>query len=892
MRVHRIHLRDYKGVDDAEVEFAVDGVTIVEGPNEVGKTSLAEALTLALEQLDSSTRADIRDAKPVHHDAGPWVEVELSTGPYRLIIEKRWLQRPITHLRVLEPRAEEITGREAHERLRTILAETLDEQLFRALHHYQGVNVEQAALGQSTSLASALDAAASGQSLAGQKEANLVDLVHAEQLRYFTPTGKPSTERKARSKELSALRDAADEVQSQLDALDNLADEHQSLIAEIGRLEEEAVCNQRLLNEESKIWESVQDKRVAFAQAASAHTTALAREHDVKRQVADRKALHEAEVSAASRRTSAEAAAETDRPAVEAARVAVQRTTEGRDRARQSRIDAEKAEQTARIREEFARRSISRELWAERLANVRSGRTMLTDARAILAANLMTEKLLAKVESASLAVTETGARLAASSAAVAVEALTSISISTGGGSRSLAAGEAFESRIEGALTFELNEIARVTVTGGSPERNLKEALEVAERQFRDLLTEANLPEDTTVAQCRLAAQQRRDSTAGAAQAEKLIADNLRDLTVERLEQEVAEDDAFICLFQQQYGADVDLPVSLDEARALLAVAEQASALAIREEEGATAEFEAARNRESELGDAISARATERQISIELHDGAVEALRLAREIKPDEVLEQELVVLEEASGKAADLLTTAESALNELDPDSVEARLANLRGVAARLSTDLREAEHSLVEVKTRLSLKGEEGLHDRLDELVSQFEWKTREHDRAERAARAADLLWERLIANREEAQRSYVAPYRAEIERLGRIVYGSSFAVEIDHSTLAIENRSLHGRTVPFARLSAGAKEQLCVIARLACAAIVAGTDGGGAPVIIDDALGWTDHDRLERIGAVFSAASHDCQVIVLTCDPSRYRSIGTAVVRHLRVDVDTRGS
>ena len=162
MRVHRIHLRDYKGVDDAEVEFAVDGVTIVEGPNEVGKTSLAEALTLALEQLDSSTRADIRDAKPVHHDAGPWVEVELSTGPYRLIIEKRWLQRPITHLRVLEPRAEEITGREAHERLRTILAETLDEQLFRALHHYQGVNVEQAALGQSTSLASALDAAASG----------------------------------------------------------------------------------------------------------------------------------------------------------------------------------------------------------------------------------------------------------------------------------------------------------------------------------------------------------------------------------------------------------------------------------------------------------------------------------------------------------------------------------------------------------------------------------------------------------------------------------------------------------------------------------------------------------------------------------------------------------
>ena len=57
MKVHRIRLRDYKGVDDVEVEFALDGVTIIEGPNEVGKTSLAEALTLVLEQLDSSSRA-------------------------------------------------------------------------------------------------------------------------------------------------------------------------------------------------------------------------------------------------------------------------------------------------------------------------------------------------------------------------------------------------------------------------------------------------------------------------------------------------------------------------------------------------------------------------------------------------------------------------------------------------------------------------------------------------------------------------------------------------------------------------------------------------------------------------------------------------------------------
>ena len=154
----------------------------------------------------------------------------------------------------------------------------------------------------------------------------------------------------------------------------------------------------------------------------------------------------------------------------------------GETRRGSPRVDAEKAEQLARSQEEYARRLISRELWAERLANVRSGRTTLTEARTVLAANRMDEEHLAKIESASLAVTETSARLAASSAVVAVEALTTISISTDGESRSLCAGESFESRIDGVLNFELNDVARVTVTGGSPELVLKDALERAERE--------------------------------------------------------------------------------------------------------------------------------------------------------------------------------------------------------------------------------------------------------------------------------------------------------------------------------------------------------------------------------------------------------------------------
>jgi uncharacterized protein YhaN len=52
---------------------------------------------------------------------------------------------------------------------------------------------------------------------------------------------------------------------------------------------------------------------------------------------------------------------------------------------------------------------------------------------------------------------------------------------------------------------------------------------------------------------------------------------------------------------------------------------------------------------------------------------------------------------------------------------------------------------------------------------------------------------------------------------------------------------------------------------------------------VIFDDALGYSDASRLERVGAAFNSAGHQSQVIVLTCVPERYQNIGSATVIHL---------
>ena len=81
---------------------------------------------------------------------------------------------------------------------------------------------------------------------------------------------------------------------------------------------------------------------------------------------------------------------------------------------------------------------------------------------------------------------------------------------------------------------------------------------------------------------------------------------------------------------------------------------------------------------------------------------------------------------------------------------------------------------------------------------------------------------------------------------------------------------------------MSGGTKEQLSLVFRLACSMIVARE--GGTPLILDDALGYTDPQRLHLLGAVLAKAAKDCQIIVFTCMPDRYANVGEAMVIELK--------
>src|SRR6201991_3489041 len=177
MKLRAMGLRHYRGGAQRENEFSDRGVVVVSSANEIGKSSMIEALDLLLESRDRSTKKEVKQVKPTNSDVGSEVTAEISSGTYHFIYRKRFHKKCETELTVLAPRREQLTGDEAHERVLAMLGETVDTEVWRAQRVLQAASTVPVDLSGCDALSRALDVAAGQSAALSGDEPLLVDRV-------------------------------------------------------------------------------------------------------------------------------------------------------------------------------------------------------------------------------------------------------------------------------------------------------------------------------------------------------------------------------------------------------------------------------------------------------------------------------------------------------------------------------------------------------------------------------------------------------------------------------------------------------------------------------------------------------------------------------------------
>ena len=144
-----------------------------------------------------------------------------------------------------------------------------------------------------------------------------------------------------------------------------------------------------------------------------------------------------------------------------------------------------------------------------------------------------------------------------------------------------------------------------------------------------------------------------------------------------------------------------------------------------------------------------------------------------------------------------------------------------------------------------------------------------------EEEAVVLQLLQQTLREAEREAKALYLAPVVSRVEPyLKMLLPGTGLVLDENLSISAIER---NGNAEAFDRLSDGTQEQLAVLTRLAFAELLL-TQGRPATVILDDALAFSDDLRIERMFDILMRAGQNVQILVLTCRKRLFARLGAA--------------
>lgn len=865
MKLHRLVLTNYRGIAHRDIQLPDSGVIVICGANEIGKTSMIEALDLLLDSKDRSTKKEVKQVKPTHADLGSEVLAEISTGPYRFVYRKRFHKKCETELTVVEPRREQLTGDEAHERVLAMLAETVDTDLWHAQRLLQTTSTSAVDLSGCDALSRALDVAAGDSAALSGNEPLLIERIDAEYGRYFTMTGRPTGEWAAAISTLNSAEGELTRCRVAVAEIDDRVQRHAAATKQLAALaEDEPAIISRLeaaghaVTALDGLTEELVNAKLR-AEAARAASSASGAAH------AERLRLNDEIAQRIGTIVQLKADVDRSRAAESTARVAADSAAAlAADVLEQSEAAQRTVDRSRRIADSCAARDEANRLAAQ-IDRIEAVQRDLDDVNGHLAQIGLTADVMADIESASGSVANLEVQLSLATATVEFTAAADIQLLVDGQSVRLAAGEKWTPRSATPATVELPGLMAMRIDPGVNTAELQEKLANAQERVAQTLARGGVAD---VATARSIFQRRNEISHRRDQVAATLAGLVSGEGLEPLRHRLAG------LREVERGCPepLDPELRLEVAQADLSGAVEA-ATRLRSETFERQKVAASAHTELLETSTLVTVLTDRLTSEEHQLGIVEQRRAVQLAEADDDQVSRRADADAiTSAKAVTIVEEMEQRRAAANPTAISHEFDEARADFDRFSRARSNVDRALNDISVELAVMGDDGRSSSLDAAESEHEHAVAQYSRISGRARSVQTLRTVLTRHRDDTRLRYVEPFRAEIERIGKPVFGATFEVDVD-TDLRVCSRTIEGRTVPFDSLSSGAREQLGILARLAGAALVAREDS--VPVVLDDALGFSDPERLDKMATVFNSVGDRGQLIVLTCTPNRYLGV-----------------
>jgi hypothetical protein len=229
-----------------------------------------------------------------------------------------------------------------------------------------------------------------------------------------------------------------------------------------------------------------------------------------------------------------------------------------------------------------------------------------------------------------------------------------------------------------------------------------------------------------------------------------------------------------------------------------------------------------------------------------------------------------------SGAEVEARALADAAI---DMDSAEATLSRARSVEQAADKEIGQLRETLASLNGQIRTRSEDAIEEKWQETREALAGAKSRVVAFEREIAILQRLAGALDAARSQARELYLKPVMVELKPLLALLF-DDVSITFDEKTLLPEKIMRNGLEEEVDRLSGGMREQLSVLTRLAFARLLA-RDGRPAPVILDDALVYSDDDRIEKMFDALHRQSRDQQIIVFSCRQRAFQRLGGNILQ-----------